>query len=199
MLGDGWIAARKAALRREARERGAGGSREYRAWASAGICQGLWALPELEAAPVVLGFYPTPAEPDITPVLEGLLAGGRVLALPRCISPGMMEARQVRSLDDLSPGAYGLLEPGEGAPLIPWGELSFAIVPCIAADRRGGRLGHGGGYYDRFLAWAPGDMAAAMVCFSDRLVDAVPMGELDIPVPLVVTEEGTWREGALWS
>lgn len=91
------------------------------------------------------------------------------------------------------------MEPGEGAPLIPWGELSFAIVPCIAADRRGGRLGHGGGYYDRFLAWAPGDMAAAMVCFSDRLVDAVPMGELDIPVPLVVTEEGTWREGALWS
>ena len=85
------------------------------------------------------------------------------------------------------------------APLIPWGERSFAIVPCIAADRRGGRLGHGGGYYDRFLAWAPGDMAAAMVCFSDRLVDAVPMGELDIPVPLVVTEEGTWREGALWS
>ena len=79
---------------------------------------------------------------------------------------------------------------------------SFPVSPPTAGaggEYVLGRLGHGGGYYDRFLAWAPGDMAAAMVCFSDRLVDAVPMGELDIPVPLVVTEEGTWREGALWS
>ena len=185
----------KPALRQAVRARAQGLSPEYRARASAGICQNLLALPELFGAAVVFGFCPAGAEPDITPVLESVLARGAVLALPRCLSFGVMEARQVSSLAELAPGAYGLREPPARAPLIPWGMLNFAIVPCVTADLRGGRLGHGGGYYDRFLAWAPGDMAAALVCFHRLVWEEVPMEPLDIPVPLVVTEEGVWQEG----
>lgn len=185
----------KTTLRRAIRARAQTLTPAYRARASAGICRNLLALPELSGAAAVFGFCPAGAEPDITPVLEQVLAGGRTLALPRCLSAGVMEARRVSSLAKLTPGAYGLMEPPSGAPLAPWGLLDFAIIPCVTADLGGGRLGHGGGYYDRFLAWAPGDMTAALVCFHRLLSEAVPMDALDIPVPLVVTEEGVWREG----
>lgn len=189
------LAGEKAALRQTMRRRAAELSPDYRRRASAAICQRLLALPELLAAPVVFGFFPASGEPDIAPALEALLAQGKKLALPRCLSAGVMEARQVERLTGLLPGKYGIPEPGPERPLLPWGMLSFAILPCVAADRQGGRLGHGGGYYDRFLAWAPPDMAAAVVCFSALLAEQIPMGSLDIPIPLVVTEEGVWRRG----
>ncbi|MCI8907697.1 MAG: 5-formyltetrahydrofolate cyclo-ligase [Angelakisella sp.] len=191
------IASEKAALRQAVGRRSALLSPNYHQRASAAICKRLLALPELLAAPAVFGFFPTPGEPDITPVLEALLAQGRTLTLPRCLSSGVMEARQVERLAGLCPGKYGIPEPGPEHPLLPWGMLSFAILPCVTADRQGGRLGHGGGYYDRFLAWAPPDLNAAVVCFSALLAEKVPMGPLDIPIPLTITEEGTWREGAL--
>ncbi len=191
------IQAAKAGLRRVMGRRARELSPEYRARASAVICRELLALPELGAAPVVFGFYPAALEPDLTPVLQELLRRGKTLALPRCVSSGVMEARQVEDLSALVPGAYGLMEPPAEAPLLPWGLLSFAAVPCVAADRQGGRLGHGGGYYDRFLTWAPGDLTAALVCFSALLEERIPMEETDFSIPLVVTEEGVWREGVL--
>ena len=183
----------KAALRRVLRGQTLPPHRRQQA--SAAICASLLALPELANAPVVFAFVPTPRAPDITPALRSLLANGHTLALPRCTAPGIMEARQVDSLDNLSPGSYGIPEPGPDRPLIPWGMLSAAIIPCVAADRAGGRLGHGGGYYDRFLSWAPPDMAALMVCYAHQLVEQVPAEPHDIPVPLVITQEGVWRDG----
>lgn len=185
----------KAALRREIRRRSGALSPAYRQRASAAICRRLRGLPELAAAPAVFSFLPAAGEPDIRPVLEELLARGRILALPRCVSPGVMEARQVERLSGLSPGRYGIPEPGEDRPLLPPGMLSAALIPCLAADRAGGRLGHGGGYYDRFLASAPPDMAAVMVCFDALAAEGIPAGALDVPVPLLVTEEGVWRRG----
>lgn len=185
----------KAALREECRRRTAALSPDYRRGASAAICRHLLTLPALTTAPVVFSFLPVPGEPDITPVLEELLRRGKTLTLPRCISPGVMEARQVDRLRGLALGRYGIPAPGEDRPLVPWGMLSAAIIPCVAADRNGGRLGHGGGYYDRFLTWAPPDMTAIMVCFDALVVEQVPAAPWDIPVPVVVTEKGIWREG----
>lgn len=191
------IAEQKAAMRRDTKARAAALSPGYLRRASGEICRRLLLLPELAAADTVFAFYPGPGEPDILPALEELLAGGKALALPRCLSPGVMEARQVDRLAGLVPGRYGIPEPGPDRPPVPWAAVSFAVLPCVTADRSGGRLGHGGGYYDRFLAAAPRGMAAAAVCFAALMPRRVPADAHDIPVPLVVTEEGVWRAGHL--
>ena len=99
-----------------------------------------------------------------------------------------MEARAVESLEALVPGAHGLLEPAEGAAIVPPEEIGLTIVPCLAADRNGHRLGYGGGYYDRFLRGAAG--ASMCLCRARALLEDVPREEHDAAVDMVVSEAG---------
>ena len=102
-----------------------------------------------------------------------------------------MEARVVESLEALVPAAHGLLEPAEGAAIVPPGEISLTLVPCLAADRNGHRLGYGGGYYDRFLARARG--VSICLCRARALMPSVPRDAHDAPVDFVVTETDIWE------
>lgn len=190
----------KQALRREVKARAFSLPEEERRRSDAAIRRTLLALPELAAADAVFSFFPVAGEPDILPVLEAVLAAGKTLALPRCTAPGVMEARRVTELLPamLPPNCYGIPEPGEDCPLLPWSAFSLAILPCVAADRNGGRLGHGGGYYDRFLAEAPRSMTSAVVCRSVLMPERVPAEPHDLPAGLVVTEGGVWRRGSFF-
>lgn len=195
------IPQRKQALRRAVKARALSLSDEQLRRSDDAICWTLLALPELAAADTVFSYYPVAGEPDILPVLEELLARGKTLALPRCAAAGVMEARRVAGpsgLADLSPGRYGIPEPGTDCPILPWEAFSLAILPCVTADRHGNRLGHGGGYYDRFLAQAPRSMLSAVVCRSVLMPRRVPTQPHDIPAALVVTEDGLWRRGSFF-
>ena len=191
------LSRQKKELRRQAREKALAMDPARRRAAGAAIRANLLGMEELARAGTVLAFCPMAREPDILPLLEGLLREGKALALPRCLAGGRMEFRWVEDLGLLRPGAYGIPEPGEELPPAAPEELDFAIVPCVAADRTGGRLGNGGGYYDRFLREAPGAMGAAVVCYDALLLPEVPREPHDILLPAVVTEEGVWRRGAL--
>ena len=68
------------------------------------------------------------------------------------MSLGIMELRQITSLDQLTPGAYGILEPPADSPAIEADGVDFAVLPCLSCSHSGHRLGQGGGFYDRFLA-----------------------------------------------
>lgn len=142
------------------------------------------ALEQVRAAKGLLLFYGVGDEPDTRPLIQTLLTEGKRVALPRCLPGNRMEARWVKDLSGLVPGHYGIPEPGEDAPFARREELDVILVPNLCCDRAGYRLGHGGGYYDRYLADYGGFTVA--LCPQERLVDALPREEHDRPVTLVI-------------
>ncbi|MGN1020733.1 MAG: 5-formyltetrahydrofolate cyclo-ligase [Aristaeellaceae bacterium] len=140
----------KAALRREIRGRFPG--EDVRRAESEAMCRHILAWAPYRRAETVGGYIPLRREADVTAVLEDVLASGRTLALPRVDGEGRMTLRRVRSLEELVPGAYGIPEPGGDTEIIAAEEISLLLVPLEGIDRRGMRLGKGGGYYDRLLA-----------------------------------------------
>ena len=165
----------------------------YKDQASAAICAHLIAMPEYQAADTVFAFVGTSKEIDTTAFLEDVLRRGKRLCVPLCTGAGIMEARQITSPEQLVPGAYGILEPPADAPVIPPDQIDFTVVPCVACDHAGRRLGQGGGYYDRFLA---GYRSAAVLVCRERLIrEELPVEPHDRPIPWVVTERGLYEDG----
>ena len=125
-------------------------------------------------------------EPPTFGIIKAALADGKKVYVPKCAGPGEMAAARIRAMEDLAPGAYGIPEPktvtGSAAPE----DLDLVIVPCVAASRDGKRLGHGAGYYDRFLENGAG--RAVCLCFEKMLRDDIPQGEHDVLIPWVLTE-----------
>ena len=131
------------------------------------------------------GRHPAPA---IGP--KPVWADGKTLCVPRCREGHRMDLCVIRSYDDLEKGAYGILEPKAGCPLVSAAEIGFAVIPCVSFDRRGGRLGQGGGYYDRFLD----DLTCHtfLVCRERLVVDRVPCEAHDRRCTYLVTENGVF-------
>ena len=145
--------------------------------------------PETAAARTVLLYYGMGTEVDTAPLLLSLLSAGKRVALPRCTArPGEMEARLIAPDTCLYRHRFGMLEPGEACPLLAPEEIDLVLVPGLAFDRAGYRLGQGGGYYDRYLPQCPGKSLA--LCREAVLFEALPREEHDRPVGLVLTEHG---------
>jgi 5-formyltetrahydrofolate cyclo-ligase len=158
----------------------------------------LLSLPELRAADCVAAYCSFRDEPDTTAILEGLLSAGKRLALPRINRPaGRLDLYEVDSLEDLVPGVWGIREPDPvRCRAVPPGEVDFVLVPGVAFDRTGGRLGYGRGYYDRLLAEchrARGAVPAVAVAFDAQICARVPMEAHDIRLDGIVTETACYR------
>ena len=177
---------RKKELRRVYRARGAALTPAYREAADRAICAAVLGSAQWKRAEGVFAFVSMWAEPDTRPLLEAALREGKRLYPPRCVPDGEMEAVRVYSLDALRPGAYGIPEPPADAETA--GEPDLALVPCVSATRDGVRLGHGAGYYDRFLP-RHGCMTLCL-CYAAMLADALPTDKHDVPMDHVVTEDG---------
>lgn len=168
--------------------------KEARDAQSAAICRHVLANDAYRRAAVVGGYMPMAHEADVTPILLDALAGGKVLALPRCARPPEMTFHRVQSLQELIPGAYGLPEPSADAPVIPTGEIELLLVPLEAIDRRGMRLGKGGGYYDRLLEDA-GPVTLGMA-LAWQWVEQVPADSWDKALQGAADAEGIrWWNG----
>ena len=133
-------------------------------------------------------------EPDTLRLLPPLLDRGKQVGLPRCLPGNRMEVRLVQTNSRLIRHPYGMLEPDPACPALSPGEIQLALVPGLAFDRSGGRLGRGGGYYDRWLTGFSGLTAA--LCRDAQLVDAVPRLPHDLGVDLVLTETGLYGPSA---
>lgn len=156
--------------------------------AGALICGKVLQLPEYEAAPVIYAFASTSPEPDMYPLMRAAIGSGKKLAVPRCLGNGIMEFRLIGSPEDLRSGFMGIMEPPETAPLAQPEPEDLILVPCMAADKHGNRLGHGGGYYDRFLALCKAK--PILICPEKLVLDRIPAEKWDIRIKTVVTELG---------
>ena len=138
----------------------------------------------------IFSYVSVEGEVDTKIILETALLMGKRVFVPRCI-PGkerLMDAVEIHSMEELSIQYFGLLEPKQEIPASEERNFDLSLIPCVMADKRGGRLGHGAGYYDRFLAKAQGKKLC--LCFSWYLTDKIPMEEMDIPMDALLTEEG---------
>ena len=178
----------KNALRRRMKAAREGWENAYRQSADAAIAQHVRKSAVWRAAGTVFAYVSVGCEVDTRALIEAALKEGKRVCAPRCLGKGRMEAREIAALGALVPAAYGLLEPAENAPLVPPEEIGLTIVPCLAADRSGHRLGYGGGYYDRFLRCAAG--ASMCLCRARALLEDVPREEHDAAVDMVVSEAG---------
>lgn len=181
------IIERKAALRREIRARLQGITPEQRAVASQAIRRRLRESLAWRSAQTVLFFAPMLDEPDLWPLVEESLSAKKTVALPRHVADRQnYAAAQVRDVStDLGAGKFGIREPLTSCPEISLNLADLVLVPGVAFDLHGRRLGRGRGFYDRLLAGVTGIKCG--VSFDEQIVSAVPVDPTDAQVNLVVT------------
>jgi 5-formyltetrahydrofolate cyclo-ligase len=145
---------------------------------------------DYKKAKTVAAFASTKGEIDTYPLLEGILASGKKLALPH-VSKVKSQLRfyEVTDLKKLSPGEFGILCP-EPVHAVPMDKIDLMLVPGLAFDRKGFRLGFGKGYYDRALPQIRPDTISMGLCYSFQVVDQVPVTSHDIPVKALLHEKG---------
>jgi 5-formyltetrahydrofolate cyclo-ligase len=156
------------------------------------IFQQLTALPEYIAARTVMFYLDLRSEVRTRWFLPTAWAEGKRVVVPYCEN-GNIELFLLQDMQELSPGMMGVLEPKpelrhrDDRKVDPT-ELDLVIVPGVAFDHRGGRLGYGKGYYDRFLHQLRDNATKLAICFECQLFPELPLLPHDIPMDRVVTE-----------
>jgi 5-formyltetrahydrofolate cyclo-ligase len=186
-------ALQKQVFRKEARLRLKGISPEYRRLAAVRVCARIQEDSRWQSAQRVLLYWPLPDELDLRDLLRSAIASGKQTALPRyCADTACYAA--VTPPEDLlrmAPGQFGILEPLEDGPILPLNQLDFAIIPGVAFDLGGHRLGRGKGFYDRLLANVRGVKCG--VCLDEQVHPALPAAPHDVKLNCLATPS-RWLE-----
>lgn len=169
---------------------------------SAAICARLLLLPQYTAARTVMFYLHMPHEVHTDGIRLAAQGDGKRLAAPYVDRHGL-RLFEIRGDDELTPGVWGIREPSAALRRQPNravdpAEVDLVLAPGVAFDRSGGRLGHGKGYYDRFLQLVRPDAVRVGLAFHCQLVDAVPMTDHDVSMDYVITDTGAYdaRTGA---
>lgn len=159
---------------------------DERARRAAAIEAGLFGLPQARGERAWLLYWAFGSEVPTRAIVARALAEGRTVALP-VLRDDRLEAAVLDRLEATAPSGYGPNEPLGGRSLDAE-EIGMVVVPGVAFDRRGHRLGRGGGHYDRFLRDLGSGPPRVAIAFHEQLVDGVPHEPLDEDVDLVVTD-----------
>lgn len=165
-----------------------------RAGLATAVAHRFLALPEMAAARTVMAFWSFGSEPPTLPLIDAIHGRGIVVALPHIVD-GEMQPRRYEPGDPLAETSFGALEPSEGAPIEPE-TIDVVATPAVAFDRRGARVGYGGGFYDRFFPRTKADCLRAGVALGVQVLppgEFLPGGHFDLRVDLIVTDSETIR------
>lgn len=167
---------------------------------SLAVVERIRALPEWMNARQALLYWPLPDEVDTRPLAVDLWQRGAMVLLPRCRPghPGVMDLACVNCEDDLTEGSFSIMEPIERCRVLEPDCADFApdvaLIPGVAFDREGYRVGYGGGYYDRLLESAHmGRCYKVGLCCEEFFMRKLPRDDWDRPVNAVCTEERLWQ------
>jgi len=152
------------------------------------LCQQLKSLPLFQSSRTILAYFSLRREPD----LSSLFISSAGWGFPRCVGQDLAWHRWSIG-DSLQTGPYGISEPEADSPLLSPSEVDLMLVPAVACDRGGYRLGYGGGYYDRLLAdpiWAK--IPTIGIIFDFAYVSLLPIDPWDIQLSLVCTENACY-------
>ena len=158
------------------------------------------ALPEYAAARVVMFYVDVRSEVRTRQALPQVLDSGKKIVVPWCNDAGELELFHLQAMDELALGMYRILEPkpdlrGLPARQVQPQDLDIVMVPGVAFDRRGARMGHGKGYYDKLLQHARPTTPLVALAFDCQLFPEIPTQAHDIFMDKIITETTT-HEGA---
>lgn len=162
------------------------------------ICERLVALPAYQNARTVMWYVDVRSEVRTRQYLPTALTQNKTIIVPWCNTAGELELFPLVSMDELALGMYRILEPKTELRALPEKQvdvktLDLVIVPGVAFDRRGGRMGHGKGYYDKLLQHARHDTPLLALAFECQLFEEIPTADHDIFMDAVVTEKAVYE------
>lgn len=146
----------------------------------------LLSLPEYLDAKRVFIYFSVGREVKTQGIVSRALAAGKQIALPVCENGSKMSFRLISNLSELTPGKFGIPEPAPDAPELTPKAGDIMVVPALCCDTHGSRLGHGAGYYDRYLAQC--ECFTVCLCRKRMMESVIPTEPTDIAVSLVLTE-----------
>jgi 5-formyltetrahydrofolate cyclo-ligase len=162
------------------------------------ICATFADLPEYSAARAVLFYVDVRSEVRTRHYLATALTHGKKIVVPWCNDQGELELFHLESMDELAIGMYRILEPKPELRSLPAKqvdprELDLVMVPGVAFDRAGARMGHGKGYYDKLLQHARSDAPLVALAFECQLFPEIPTAAHDIFMDKIITEKAVYQ------
>jgi 5-formyltetrahydrofolate cyclo-ligase len=161
------------------------------------LCEKIINSQTYKSAEVVLTYIPKTEEVNIIKVAETALKDGKKLACPKCDTKSRtMVFKYIDSFDQLEDSVFGLREPVSGCEVFVQDNVIdnkvICVVPAIVFDKKGFRIGYGGGYYDRYLSTFHGIKVG--VSYYDFIVNEAPHGKFDFAVDVLITERGIYAK-----
>lgn len=141
-----------------------------------------------KSASVIFTYVSFGGEVDTVNFIKKALSDGKTICIPKVISKKEgMEAYKITSLNDLEKGYYGILEPKNHCQLINPSDINLIIMPGVAFDKANGRIGYGGGFYDRYLKRVSSVTKKIALAYAFQVFDSIPTDEFDEKVDLIIT------------
>lgn len=166
---------------------------DYSISASQAIFENALQNQKIQGAKTILSYMPYGKEANILPLNQWILDSGKNLCIPRVKDSTVMEAIKIEDLDKgLVKKAFGILEPQDNLGAIDIHEIDLVLVPGVAFDKYGNRLGHGKGYYDRFLSKCSVNTIFIGICYSFQLLESIPFSSHDVKVHYIITESSLY-------
>lgn len=162
------------------------------------ICAKFVALPEYVRARTVMYYIDVRSEVRTRHALPAALAQGKKIVVPWCNAHGELELFHLENMEELAVGMYKILEPKQELRSLPAKQvaatdLDLIMVPGVAFDRTGARMGHGKGYYDKLLQHARPDAPLVALAFECQLFQEIPTAPHDIFMDLIITERAIYH------